>query len=228
MAAGSLDSSEALYAAVDYVRSLYCAERARYEARAGRKTNYGNEPIPKWDGGVDSNGRTYKSVWPKVLQFCIEHSLDPAVLVRAVFAISTSAPPTPNMLYSQRAIAAYNKFPQHTERVVINALRFSSRQAEIYYNIFKDWYQEDEETTWRLVIQLDPPQLTTLYRYCLAAQCEFDDLIGKYQLPALHEYMWARKTYDEIWSDWIPDILREDCDRLTREMMNEFKDEEER
>jgi hypothetical protein len=67
-------SSEQLFA---HVRSLYCFYRCQFVVRTtGRDCDFGSRPIPRYDGGTDSDGRHYQPVWPRLTRFILEKELD--------------------------------------------------------------------------------------------------------------------------------------------------------
>jgi hypothetical protein len=210
-----------------YVRELYCIARRRHEAKQGKVSEFGEDEIPRWDGGMDSNGREYQPVWPKVVAFCMKHGLDPATLVKAIFDNNQSPhPPVPTSLYGTTALSLYSTQALSERLLIKHELSTYTNQANKYFVSFSVREKAEPALAWRLVVEENPPLLSPLFRYCLAVKAGFDDLADKYRDAAMHEYFWAKDAYDEVWSEWIPEELRMLAERSQQALAAAFSEPE--
>ena len=68
------------------LRAAYVRAMRRWvnESNAGAVSAWGSKPIPKYDGGLASNGRRYVSAWAALATFLAEHNcLDPEGFIAA-------------------------------------------------------------------------------------------------------------------------------------------------
>jgi hypothetical protein len=192
-----------------HVRNLYCEARRRFLAARGIPSSFGNQPVPRWDGGTDAAGVKHKPIWPKILCFCAANSFNPSILIKAVFANGKGPePPPPTRLYGGYAFGLYAQQAQIEKTHLRQSLIYYSDQANKYYHSFAARDDTEPGETWRTVLRRNPPMLSALYRYCVATRLGFDDIAAEHASTAFTEYFWSKDAYDEVWSDWIPESLR--------------------
>jgi hypothetical protein len=107
------------------IRRCYVAARRDAFARhTGRPSTWGQERIPRWDGGEDGNGTRHGCVWIGVARTCLRQGLDPFVLVAILFeGRSPGDFPLPNALLSSQVLDQYAERAQEVEDEIAVSLR---------------------------------------------------------------------------------------------------------
>lgn len=193
------------------VRAYYVlAVRQHHFLVHGQVSNYGQKRMPRWDGGTDKYGRRYKAVWPKIADFILAHDLDPAILVKSVFARRSSlTPPTPNLLTTKEALKNYRSY---CENAVAEAKRRFDTQLGIFQSelfIRQNYKRQSVENAVFEILRDGILGLSPLFRYCMACKCDDLELANKLRELASAEYLLSRKVYDEAWGDdFIPADLK--------------------
>jgi hypothetical protein len=205
------DQIEAL---AKYIRALWVAEYHDFELRTkGIATDWGTHHMSKWDGGETSDGKTCTAVWPRIARFCIEHNLEPDLLIRAVYYRKVDFPPHPNQAHGAKALEVYRAYTAPATRMEIKTElihKFESQKQRALSDVFskKHYYKLDELSAWQSAISTSAPVLTPLFRYCVAKNQGWDDLANEYQARAAKQYRRFAEIYDEVWGEWIPAELK--------------------
>lgn len=199
------------------VRTLYYARRQAFSAERGLGYDARVSPAvrARWDGLPDAAGNAQPAVWPLIVRHAARHRLDPALLVEAAFGEAEGMqPPPPYALLRNSSAAAAERHREREQRTRVIERQFYSDQASAYFTTLQSRYEQDDEGTWRLLILSSPPNLSPLFRYCLAVRAGFDDLAAEYAEDALADYFWSSEAYDAAWGDLIPERLKPAADEL--------------
>lgn len=202
------------------VRQHYILQHRHYvETHGGGPCNYGQHPMPRWDGGVDSAGRKYRPVWYGIVRYALENGVSPLTLIRETFRSWRSAtPPYPNMFTNpaalSRARAATGAYQDVRDnlRLAHDIFRAAATTNHLVYGL-------DLERAARRALHDTYNDLTALYRYCMGVKGEAADVAERFHEAALTEYIIDRQAYDAAWGDLIPEPLRRAGDRFYREVL---------
>lgn len=205
------------------IRAAYYDERRRFLIRVGRHDAADaaapRRPAPRWDGGEDADGRFHKPVWPKIAKFAADNGVSPFDLLRAAFASwHGMSPPEPSRIYSEWGLSLAREWRAKLREKAAFDLKDNGNRARGFYLTFTRQGEEDPIKAWRQVIYSHESMLSALYRHCMAACADFQDLAAQYEDMAFDEYVWGKEVYDEVWGDWIPDALRRRAEELHTQM----------
>src|SRR5690554_455442 len=87
------------------VRTAYYA--ARRESNPRIPNGNGDRPYPRYDGGVDTDGKRYQAVWPRVAQFLLDNDCDPHAFFMAQVITGKSNLMSPLSYCSDKALKRY-------------------------------------------------------------------------------------------------------------------------
>ncbi len=196
------------------IRALWCEEMRDFNLRnKGLPGNWGTRHIVKWDGGRDDKGSSFTPVWPKIAQFCIQHDLEPEILVRALFYRQANTP-RPNQAHGPYALDTYIAYTQSRTKLDQKSqiiYEFESQKARVVAETvrLKKYHRLEEQMAWRSVIASRDQPLSPLFRYCVCMNQKWHDMSVDYLDAARRQYKRDSKLYDEVWGDWIPQQLKE-------------------
>lgn len=205
-----------------HVRDMYIMERRAWtEARTGITDEY--MPGPFWDGGKKQrDGTMTKPVWPGIALFLIENDIgNYATFVHAQFAARNRKghPPTPLQLKGNVAIQNWKKYAHGPEEHIKMIQRAFERQKQVARaNIARETQNTPNLSRVEIqeyVLLSETLELTALFRYCLAISEKLVDVARRYHQAALVQYVLDRRSYDQIWQDWIPAGLAKAADNLS-------------
>lgn len=204
--------------AAQWIREMWVQARQDYDMRVhGVTTWWGMKHMPQWDGGESANGRNYTAVWPKIYKFCLDNTLDPEKLVKAMFHFRKAGPaPLPNMACGQYGLELYQRYAgmqtqADDKRMMTISFNAQRERAASAMSSLQARYNFSSQLTWKLVLDDKTQPLTVLFRYCVATSEGFTDIATKYKLRALEQYLSNKEGYDEIWGSWIPKELKEEA-----------------
>jgi hypothetical protein len=104
----TVDNNPALYEMANAVRTYYILEHRRHVefSQGGGPCTYGCRPMPRWDGGTDSEGKVYdRPVWFDIVRYALTNAISPILLVRGTFREWKSPkPPYPNQFTNSLAL----------------------------------------------------------------------------------------------------------------------------
>lgn len=191
------------------VRELWIAEHQTFILRVtGKRGTY--RPSPRHDGGVDCHGRKHQSVWKKIARLCLDHGLDYARLVRAVFAFHKfQTPPSPDLAHNTTGRQRYYRSLEESPRDVLRELRIQLAELERALGMARALYGETPEAV-HYVLANGSLALSSLFRYCLAQREGLADLADMWRDEARRQYFSCKAEYDAAWGDAIPAALLED------------------
>jgi hypothetical protein len=201
---------EQLEAFAQRIRDLWVAEYRDFELRTkGKATGWGSRRMSKWDGGETEDGRIHKPVWPKIAVFCLEHGLEPDVLIHALFYRKVDYPPMPNQAHGGHALEKYNEYTAPGTRMEIKTEllhAFESQKQRVLADVFSkvQYYKLDEKAAWRITVASKDTPLTPLFRYCVARNQGWEEVATQYEPSATRQYRRFADVYDEVWGDWVP------------------------
>lgn len=202
------------------VRGFYVVARRQCEAtRTGVDSTWGEARIARYDGGTDdATGVVYKRAWNKIAEFCIAHTIDPAALIRSAFEISSfDRPPLPNMICSERFVAAYRQ--REVSLIGILKTALSVQQAQFRLGVVHHYDPAQPNTAAAVIRSLKDSSLSLgpLFRYCLAASTDNADAARAFFDGAVFEYLFSRAAYDAAWGSFIPQAIRAEARSLIRQ-----------
>ena len=167
------------------------------------------------DGGQDARGAVHKPLWPRLVKFAWQHNVEPALLIKAVFANRTDRQlPPANLFVSRAALESCQRF--QSEHAIDVEYEFKSFKAEARR---LKWELEQTlaaplNVIWRLVI-VDPMlSYGPLYRYVLALELNEEDLALRYRHSALMEYVTSPDEFNKVMGEHLPAEFKADGRRL--------------
>ena len=209
-------------------RVAYIAYREQYEQdRSGRAATY--RPGPQWDGGIGSNGREHKPIWPKIAQFMIKHKLDPEKAIWLRFAFSSkknTKPPWPNQIAADKYLELYEGEVE-LESADDVAISFATEKQHCItrISVASAYHEGTTEQLWRSVLLDDTIPVSPLMRYCVAYSEGYRSICRVYEDKAIMQYLFASDAYDDTWGSWIPDNLRKKARKIFNSAIGEEEDD---
>jgi hypothetical protein len=199
------------------VRLAWCKEYQDFELRTiGASTGWGQRPMARWDGGVDSRGAHHSSVWDKIVKFCDDNGLETDTLVRAMFFRAKVAP-KPNMAHGQYAMSKYQEFTGADTGLSVRddiTYEFESQKSHLAAGIARLAKYNDKPEDFAIVhlACLPDSPYTQLFRYCVLRN-RGSKIADKYLAAARRIYSKHPKAYDDIWGNWLPPEVKCSDDR---------------
>lgn len=96
--------------------AVFAALRRARAVQAGADVHYGRWPIPRYDGGTDTQGRSYVSIWPQFAALARGRGIArPATLAEALVAsayeadVAAGAPMRPDHLLRREVLAGLDR-----------------------------------------------------------------------------------------------------------------------
>jgi hypothetical protein len=218
----AIGSKQDLFDMANAVRTYYILEyRNHVESRqGGGPCTYGCNPLPQWDGGTAANGRTYdKPVWFKIVNYALNHTVNPILLVRATFRDWKSKdPPLPNQFTNPLAVQRARRITD-PPAVFIDNLKMEEHRFKSATMTHKLYNNLDLEAAARRALHDPTAELTPLYRYCVGKLGGADDVAERFEQGAFQAYVFDREAYDIAWGALIPQELREAADYFYDEVL---------
>ncbi len=198
-----------------HLRQLFVrAYRRAYRVRYGTDTDWGANHMPHWDGG-DTDGGTRQAIWPKAANLCLEHQLDPAILVRSAFMAAGDRLPRPNALVGSGALERYRRLAVDVDSKLRDALAQQKEQLALGVMLRLAAGSDDRPAYASALV--DPlAELSGLFRYCAAEAADLPEVAARYVRAATSQYLCLRAYYDRAWGEDIPTKLRREADRSSR------------
>jgi hypothetical protein len=218
----STESKRDLYDTANMVRTYYIMEYRRHvESRqGGGPCTYGCRPLPRWDGGVDADGKVYdRPIWYEIVRYAMNNTVNPILLVRATFRIwKSQQPPFPNQFANPLALQRARAI---TEPPVVlgDNLKMEDQRFKAAATIHQLYDHMDIEAAGRRTLHDPTNELSPLYRYCVGKLAGADDVAERFKQEAFLMYVFDHKTYDIAWGDRIPQELRDAAARFYREVL---------
>ena len=175
----------------DKIREVYCEERNRWNHLNGKSVTWGDRPIPRYDGGIDSMGRKYGNVWLEIAKFVTANKPKARDLYLSVAQRSSSD--TTRLFLLQK-----NVFSRETAKMQFRKEKYHWTDAQIFRAVLGN----------RLL------SLSALFRYCLARSEGYSELAESFHQEAIEQYLDDPDAYDRIWEQWVPDDFRRDVRKL--------------
>lgn len=192
------------------------AYRAHFQARVGVPSNFGSKPMPRWDGGVASDGRTYKPIWYRIAREALVRQIAPDDLIRGAFRDwDRKEPPWPTNLLSEATLAWAQQNPGITIEDTQRALGVQKDIWDLQIFLYRDEYRCDFATAARAVLRNRRLELSSIFRYCMAVEGQDGVTAAEFEGGAVVQYIYNRRAYDQGWGELIPPRLRSIADRLT-------------
>ena len=203
--------SSAVAHAADLVRSIYINCRRRYT----KSSNYGSGRIERWDGGTDSFGTTRQPIWPSVAVHLLELGAHPMEYIEAQFTDRGNRHvPQPNQLRSEKCVSRWRSVNSNTDSILFG---LQADQTKISSEVFPLTHtlKWDYPRALRYVL-LNEKMIpaSPLYRYCLAEKEGLADIAARFHDRALVQYAFQSTQHDQIWGDFIPEVLRTEAAEL--------------
>jgi hypothetical protein len=193
-----------------YVRELYCEAVRGFNWARGTPRGCGEFKMPKWDGGEDAYGVKHQPIWPKLVEFYLEQSLDPAAVIEAIFHIAVSQgftrSPKPSDLFGPKAMAAFNMVKQRLIDQQTATLAADQERLRTWTWHFRTYYNFDEDKARHTALMSGRSELSPLFRYIMSLKHNYEDVCQEYKRPALYTYIW-NKVLLEGWRKVIPPEL---------------------
>jgi hypothetical protein len=209
-----------LHPIADKVRTFYIMSyRQHVENRDGTRCTYGMYRLDRWDGGYDEKGKWCEPTWIRIVEFALEHKVNPISLVRETFAAWKSKfPPYPNQFATPSALlrvrTVERTYDRFAEDLALSDQTF--RAAASSYHLHGGMSLDAAVTR---VLNEPTNGLTPLYRYCMAARGGLDSVAARYAEQAFIDYILDKPAYDATWGDLITETLRQQAEDFLREVL---------
>jgi hypothetical protein len=208
----------------DSCRNAYIAERTAFEISknrllADRKPPYKYSPPIRFDGGEDSDGKTFSPVWPKIAQFMVRHGLDPRTCIRKRFEKSMGYnPPWPNQIAVASYLDLYRGISEVlTEEEVALGFRLDKEYCRIAATDGRyDRKDKSSEWKWKAILLDFTLSISPLMRYCLAKELKLESVAAQLEMRAVSQYVKAPNAYNKVWGKAITDELRQYSTEILR------------
>lgn len=199
------------------LRALYVSEYKRYIQRSEGYLleDYGEKPMPVWDGGMDKTGRRYKPIWPVLARLAYENRVCPLEMIRAVFfRWKGDKPPTPRHIASRMGLEAVRQFRADKARSLAQTALSQRRilAAELASALRVALARFTREQIITSVI-MDRSKASVLVKYCAAVACGALSLAWRLRHKAALEYL----AYPEEWAKALDGYLPEDLVEYAQE-----------
>jgi len=200
-------------------REAYIACRRERDLLHSGKTSY-TKPAAKWDGGEDTSGAVHQPYWPKMAKFMIKHGLTPEHCIRVRFALCrdmSKDPPYPNQIANPTYLEEYKADQvKKISEWIEGAFSYEKAYCASSITLMEEELGRKGKPVWRSVLLDESIPLSALFRYCLARSESIDDVAEEYEIPAMTQYIVARKEYDQVWGNWIPEDFRSSAELAQR------------
>ena len=206
-------------ALADQIRTLYVQHRYLHE----KSLNADYRPITrlhaKWDGGVDSRGKHYKPIWPRLAAFAEKNNIDPVVWVQTLFSLAGTFDhvPWPQDLLLQKIIAKLHSSKEDICEAMraeliseILLLRREILFSQAFSNLNKD-------TICRTVLADPSISVSPLTRYVTALSFGENDIAESFAESAAFQF----STYE----DACKDVFNNEILEKLKQLHSEFKGE---
>lgn len=202
------------------IRSEYCRQRERWEVdRTGASTKWGKGHIPRWDGGQSGDGTRHRSVWEQAANKVIQKRYDPTRFVEAQFAVRWANVPQPSHLLSEKAEEIYESRRQEDSSTLLRLFTFQQNRfvsALQLASLSAALTAAGPKAIQRSVLTDLMVDISALFRYCVAYSENHQDIVEKFELLALEQYLGQPDDYDRIWGSWIPAALKKQLSELSK------------
>lgn len=190
----------------DAIRATWIEEWKKHKVRSeGKNVNYA--PGPRWDGGQDSMGRTYKSIWPRVAAALLTHGADYTAVIQGVFARAGLNSPTPSELLRTDRYDDFTKRAVNLEEGLAKGLKRQHLTMATQFRFRLSLYNSVEQTLVAILYDrsLD---LSALYRHCFAKRNDLPDVAFDWFEFAVAQYQRACNAYDKAWGSFLTEDVR--------------------
>ena len=211
-----------LYDMANAVRTYYILEHRRHvEMRqGGGPCTYGCRPMPRWDGGVDADGKVHdRPIWFEIVRYALNNAVSPILLVRGTFREWKSPrPPFPNQFANALSLRRARMITEPPTVLGAN-LKMEDHRFKAATTVHQLYDHMDVEAAARRALHDPTTDLSPLYRYCVGKLCGADDVAARFEREAFRMYVFDREAYDAAWGDRIPQELREAADHFYSEVL---------
>lgn len=200
---------------VTLIRNTYVQRRRnRRMTESGRPDQYGDRPLPDWDGGYDWQGNYHPPVWARIARATLDRGFDVADYVEKTFARAADATsPLPNMLLSATALDAYDRTYMGT---VIDQRHFQREMMEQQFasEIIQESSLGLSRTQAALVVLRNRTnRLRPFFRYWVVARLdlnrpEYRQIWATWRGPALLEYAASVRAHAAAYNEPVLDPFR--------------------
>jgi hypothetical protein len=215
---GRSDDDRALYEIANRIRTYYIlAYRDYVLSKTGEPSDFGDQLIPRWDGGQGPDGRTYQPIWYEIARAALAHRIDPLELVPSAFSEWDGAqPPLPTALITKKAL---ERAEEYGPRAVEDA-QLSLENERVCWVVEANRLQRheglDANTAARRALRNGRLELSPIFRYCTATQAGDRETADKFLEAARVQYLLRKRAFDTAWGEMIPAELKEYADQVLR------------
>jgi hypothetical protein len=190
------------------VKKLYYEQRRDFNLRftgVDLPDNVENHKT-MWDGGTNRDGKRFKSVWVKIVQFAQKNNIDPEVLVESVFGCHEhGTPPTPQQISGPYGLECVSRYKAVSEERLKLQYRVEKQLAEqTFFEVGLRHPEMGGLKKWRRVITSSLVELSGLFRYCMACNLGQADLAEALYARAMQEYSRSPAAWKKIMGDDLP------------------------
>lgn len=218
----AVNNDRDLYDLANAVRTYYILEHRRHvELRQrGGPCTYGMKPLPRWDGGTDSDGRVYeRPVWFDIVRYALNNAISPILLIRGTFREWMSPkPPYPNQFVNPLSLSRARMLTD-PPTVFSENLKMEDHRFKAATSVHQLYDHMDVEAAVRRALHDPTNDLSPLYRYCVGKLGGADDVAERFEREAFRIYVFDREAYDASWGARIPRELRAAADHFYNEVL---------
>lgn len=193
----SADARDVAAFLIQLVRTTYASRRRDYGTAATKRPDtFGDDRLPRWDGGYDWRGRYHTPVWARITGAALERGFDVEDYVKRAFDHTAAAgSPYPNKLLSTAALEHYERtyLADVVHRLRVNRYVMNDQMAREISGIQSIGGVRTPRTAALVALQDLTNSLRPFYRYWVVAQFDHEDpdcrrLREAFHRPALIQY----------------------------------------
>lgn len=196
------------------VRAIYIA---CHRERTG-SSDYGDKPMPQWDGGETRFGVQRRSAWTPLVRFILQHNLDPVAYIRAQFwAHPERQPPSPVSILTANSLVRYQEYAEQVPGQLRRAHRTNLLSVNGHVEaLINELNWVPQRAIRYALLETTAVVATGLFRYAMAVDRGITDVAQQFRDHALLQYMLQKQAYDDGWKGLEPSIPPELFAEATR------------
>lgn len=156
--------------------------------------NYGERPMPQWDGGQTQFGANRQNIWPKVVTAAAEQGASPWEYVTALFLSAKATRIAPTLLLSQVAKDAWVEYCSRTPAETLRDFDYAIERLQAEF-VCGQLVNMSESASWAYALRNMTVSAGPLVRHTLARQLDLDDVAAEFYDAAVAEYAMKFRFY---------------------------------
>jgi len=184
--------------------------------------DYGRDPIPRYDGGVDRWNKRYKPVWPKVAAHIARLSANPVAYIRCQFHGRNRHGKIvkPDQLCSPAAVDKFERYRRDAVTMLRGALESQSTSMRAEMCVLEVSGKTPIVAIEMAVMNIAAVNASALLRYCVGEEYHLPAVMRRWHNEALLQYVFEMAAYDQAWAGWLPKSLQEEGKDLLMRLLS--------